>query len=284
MSRTYPAKILLFGEHTVLRGGRGLAIPYHLRSLRWVKDRPDERLLAFCDYLKVAFRERKLLDAGSLEDFLLDDWRLEGDIPTGYGLGSSGAVCAAIWDRFATPAGKFLGGEDLRRALARMEQHFHGSSSGTDPLICYLDRPVVLGGGQPPLTTNLPSGATDGFFLLDTGIERSASGFIREFTRRYDTDAGFARMVDNEWLMPANDCIDAALNSDSNRLRTSMRQLSEFQLTEMTSFIPAAYRDKWLSEDYILKLCGAGGGGMLLGFRIKESGVVEKYLGKVAWL
>jgi len=82
--------------------------------------------------------------------------------------------------------------------LARMEQHFHGQSSGTDPLICFLRQPLMLGGGQPPRTTSLPPNWNEGFFLLDTGTERKASDFIRSFTFRYDADAGFAGAIDRE--------------------------------------------------------------------------------------
>jgi len=67
MPREYPAKILLYGEHTVLRGGRGLAVPYPGLSLEWSRSKPDEQLLAFCDYLKVAIPE-DLLKTSLLEE------------------------------------------------------------------------------------------------------------------------------------------------------------------------------------------------------------------------
>lgn len=281
----YPAKVLLFGEHTVLRGGRGLAVPYARRSLRWVQDSPDERLLGFCDYLKVAL-PTDLFDAGALEDQLLADWRLEGDIPTGYGLGSSGAVCAAIWSRFATSKGFGLRGEELRQVLARMEQHFHGSSSGTDPMICYLQQPLVLGGGQPPTTVTLPTGWASNFFLVDTGITRKAAGFIQEFTTHYDQVNAFADRVKTGWLNPANACIDHLLQGQSGELAEQLKMISDFQLKELPHFIPAPYRDRWQGDDYLLKLCGAGGGGMLLGYLLNPAAKMEteRTLGKVEWL
>jgi len=55
MPREYPAKILLYGEHTVLRSGRGLAVPYPGLALRWSRSTPDEQLLRFCDYLKIRY-------------------------------------------------------------------------------------------------------------------------------------------------------------------------------------------------------------------------------------
>lgn len=282
MHREYPAKVLLYGEHTVLRGGRGLALPYAEKSLRWVKDRPDERLLKFCDYLRVVMSS-EFFDAGALEDHLLDDWCLTGDIPTGYGLGSSGAVCAAIWDNFATLAGKSLSGEALRKRLARMEQHFHGTSSGTDPLICYLNAPLLIGGGSPPQTTRLPAGWNEGYFLVDTKRERNAGDYIRHFTSRYDSNPGSARMIDNEWAANANAAIDALLAGDRKALWRVTTRLSDFQLREFSDFIPSDFHSKWQGEGYVLKLCGAGGGGMMLGLG-SDKGLVEGTFGKVWWL
>ena len=282
MHREYPAKILLYGEHTVLRGGRGLAVPYAEKSLHWVKDRPDERLLKFCDYLRVVMSP-DLFDAGALEDHLLNDWRLVGDIPTGYGLGSSGAVCAAIWDNFSTLDGKTLSGEALRKNLARMEQHFHGTSSGTDPLICYLNAPLLLGGSAQPQTTRLPAGWNEGFFLVDTGQERNAADYIHRFTTRYDNDPGFARAINAGWTTNANAAIDALLAGDRKALWECTAQLSDFQLREFSDFIPAHLHPKWTAKDYSLKLCGAGGGGMMLGLG-SDKRLVEDVFGKVWWL
>jgi mevalonate kinase len=282
MARNYPAKILLYGEHTVLRGGSGLAVPYPGLALQWSRSKPDERLLAFTDYLKVAIPQ-DLLQTSLLEDHLLEDWRLSGNIPTGYGLGSSGAVCAAIWDRFATEKGKALGTEELRNVLARMEQHFHGQSSGTDPLICYLQQPVLLGGGQPPRTTQLPENWNEGFFLLDTGIERKAAEFIRSFTFRYDADAGFARTINEEWTNSADAAINALLTGDRKKLWEHTARLADFQLREFSDFIPADLHEKWTGKGYQLKLCGAGGGGMMLGLGTDRE-LVEQQLGEVYWI
>lgn len=284
--KNHPAKVLLYGEHTVLRNGQGLAVPYGRRSLRWAADQPDERLLLFSNYLQTAFPDGNLLDVPGLEKFLRSGQRLTGDIPTGYGLGSSGAVCAAVWDRFATPSGKALSGEDLRRQLALMEQHFHGSSSGTDPLICYLARPVLLGDGAPR-DVDLPSGWSDRFFLVDTGPRfRPAAELIGQFTQRYDAEPVFNAAVTASWQQPADRAITALLAGDYSTLTTQTRTVSDFQRKELADYIPKIYHDCWSGNGYVLKLCGAGGGGMLLGYLTVEAGreEVEETFKKVEWL
>lgn len=282
---SYPAKILLFGEHTVLRGGRGLAVPFPRRSLRWVMGPPDERLLDLARHLTQAI-PATLLATAALRTALQQGARLQGDIPTGYGLGSSGAVCAAIWDRFATPTGRQLSHEALREQLATMERFFHGSSSGTDPLICFLNRPLTLGGGQPPTPVALPAQWGDRFFLVDTGIHREAARFIQTFTRRYDTEADFAARVAQEWTRPANRCIQALLAGDTAELMSAFVQLSTFQYENLPDFIPAYWQKHWQGPAHQLKLCGAGGGGMLLGVltRPADRAVVEQQLGNVIWV
>ncbi|MTB50668.1 mevalonate kinase [Lewinella sp. W8] len=282
MSRTYPAKVLLFGEHTVLRGGRGLAVPYPEFSLRWQQQRPDERLLKFSDFLRVMIPP-ELLDVEGLADALLNDWRLVGDIPTGYGLGSSGAVCAAIWDVYATETGKALSGDALRHQLAKMEKYFHGTSSGTDPLISYLNLPVLLGGGSAPEPVKLPNHWASGFFLLDTGKERKASTFIDHFTHRYDHEAAFRTATDAEWRGAADAAIEAILSSDRPALERQIRRMSAFQLRELPSFIPPDLRAHWLHDDYVLKICGAGGGGMMLGYTTDRH-AVRQLPGQIRWM
>jgi len=278
----YPAKILLYGEQTVLRGGKGLAVPYPNLSLHWEPGQPDARLLSFADYLAETLSVN-LFQATKFKEFLQSGQRLAGDIPTGYGLGSSGAVCAAVWDRFATKKGRALQGEDLRQILASMERHFHGQSSGTDPLICYLNQPVLLGGGKPPSSTQLPDGWNEGFFLFDTGIERSASEYINRFTGRYDADAGFAKAIDEEWAKPANDAIEALIDGDRAALWQHTARLSDFQRREFADFIPGTLHNKWTGKGYLLKLCGAGGGGMMLGICTDQK-LTEDALGEVLWV
>ena len=261
MSRSYLAKVLLFGEHVVLRGGRGLAVPYPGSALRWERRRPDERLLALADYLRTELTPG-WLDHDRLErELRVEGWRLEGDVPEGYGLGSSGAVCAAVWDRYGTAAGRRLDGEALRQALASMEQHFHGRSSGTDPLVSLLNKPLVLGGAASPTVVRLGLDWRDVFELVDTGKPRSAAPLIETFLRRWDTDDDFRARAQGQWLGASNRAITALLSGDRVALATAFRTVAAFQNAALPEFFPPPQRHRGL------KLCGAGGGGMLLKLR-----------------
>ena len=279
MRPSYPAKVLLFGEHTVLRGGRGLAVPYGRYELRWAEGKSDPRLLAFAAYLA---EQDVPVDTKSLQRDLQQGRTLAGNIPVGYGLGSSGAVCAAVFDRYGHSEAKVLPTADLRRLLASMEGHFHGSSSGTDPLLAYLQKPVVLGGAGSAGGQSLPEGWAEGWFLIDTGITRDASPLIRRFLATYDRDPS---PIDRGWLAPADAAIDALITNDRQALYRHFTTVSDFQLAHFPDFIPEVYHGNWNGGDaYRLKICGAGGGGMLLGLA-RDTRRAEKVFGNnLQWL
>ena len=282
MTASYPAKVLLFGEHTVLRGGRGLAVPFRQFSLRWELDAPDERLLKFCDLKENVSVD--ILNWSRLEDDLLEDWRLVGNIPEGYGLGSSGAVCAAVFDRYATAKGRNLEFTELQRTLAIMEGHFHGESSGTDPLVSYLQRPVLIGDG-PAQLVDLPEGWNSKFFLVDTGRERKATTLINRFLKTYDEDPDFRRKVEEQWKPLVDRAINALISGDTRKLRRAFYGISDWQMKEFRRFIPVPSRKTWqLEQGYALKICGAGGGGMLLGLSHNKKRVRATFGSDAYWL
>ena len=73
-------------------------------------------------------------------------WTLETNIPLGYGLGSSGALCAAIIDKYSRE--RSWTQEKLRSQLQQMESLFHRTSSGIDPLISFLQKPLIMDGDR----------------------------------------------------------------------------------------------------------------------------------------
>ena len=73
----------------------------------------------------------------------LKKYWLEMNIPTGYGLGSSGAVSAAVYDLFFPGVAK-LTLEQQKEDLAAIESFFHGKSSGVDALTCHARTPLYF--------------------------------------------------------------------------------------------------------------------------------------------
>ena len=70
-------------------------------------------------------------------------------IPTGYGVGSSGAIVAAIYEHYIRDEYEILNKtkknriSDLIKNFSLMESFSHGKSSGLDPLNSFLKLPIL---------------------------------------------------------------------------------------------------------------------------------------------
>ena len=280
----FSSKLLLFGEHTILQGSSALALPLPLFQGEWdwaaVEDAPNlqRSLPQWGQYLAgqqaTGVLEAKL-DLARFASELQAGLYFRSNIPDGYGTGSSGAVCAALYARYALDP---IDREDatrypeLKRMLGQMESFFHGASSGTDPLIIYLNRPVLLNATGTIASIPLPAwpNAEDGFqfFLLDTGLSRSTGEWVNLFLDR--CKASDYQLKIQSQLNPVTEAaIQVFQQAQWPELYSHWQQISALQQELMETMIPPSFRDLWqqgLDEGHFaLKLCGAGGGGFLLG-------------------
>ena len=165
---TFASKILLFGEYTIIKNSDALAIPFNLFDGELVFS-PDENktidieLQAFSRYLKdIEFEKFGIsFDLDSFKFDVSQGLKFKSSIPHGYGVGSSGALCAAIFDRYAAAPHKILSNiVAMKEIFSTMESHFHGESSGIDPLISYFSSPVFISQKTGPELINIPSPQT----------------------------------------------------------------------------------------------------------------------------
>lgn len=268
------AKILLFGEHIVLQGAEALAMPWTAFSGQWARDAdaPQQELPQFANYLQALQQQDSLLaplDMAAFQQDLQQGLYFDSNIPTGYGAGSSGALCAALYKKYQTaaaPSDLIL----LREQLAQLESFFHGASSGTDPLICYLEKAIhiVPGQGIKAFDWSWTNHPYFHFFVIDTGIQRQTGPWVAAFQAKA-SKAKFARTMEEELIPASNAAIWALLRGAIEDLRHSCRQISAFQYQHLRDWIPENFHALWKagldSGDYYLKLCGAGGGGFILG-------------------
>jgi mevalonate kinase len=283
--RRYPAKLLLFGEYVLLLGAPALALPLPGFGGAWAwsdSAPPPERARAMAPALERWARSEALRDVEGLdvEAFTRDLGRglwFASNIPSGYGLGSSGALCAGVFDRYARQRPDDL--EALKGVLARMESFFHGQSSGLDPLTSYTGRALLLENrGTVEYFTGRAWAEPPIVFLLDTGLPRQTGPLVRWFLDQAATPP-FRRLLE-ETLLPAHRSMLAAwAAADAAAFWPALRAYSGFQLDHLQPMIPSGIQEVWgkiLSEEKIaLKLCGAGGGGFVLGFARQEADVRE---------
>ena len=103
------SKILLFGEYGIIKDSKGLSIPYNFYNGALKKDdKPSEDALKsnaslkrFVLYLKSVNSELVTFDIESLQNDVDAGMYFDSSIPQGYGVGSSGALVAAIYDKYA---------------------------------------------------------------------------------------------------------------------------------------------------------------------------------------
>jgi len=192
------------------------------------------------------------------------------EIPERYGMGSSGALCAAVYNEYRFSERNVNDLRQLQITLASMESFFHGTSSGIDPLCIYLHTPVFAKGTRNP-TVWQPSGKSSYLktFLLDTGIAGNTGDQVKIFREKM-TSPGFLKNYQRTYIPTVNQIVD---DSIKGRLSIdSLRRLSEQQLTIFREAIPEKFLQYWMqgieTGRYALKLCGSGGGGYLLGFTL----------------
>ncbi len=280
------SKILLFGEYGIIKDSKGLSIPYNFyNGALKVDENPNEEavksnqsLKRFTTYLKGLSPDLVNFDMETLLNDVNSGMYFDSSIPQGYGVGSSGALVAAIYDKYA--ADKITVLENLTREkllklktiFSEMESFFHGKSSGLDPLNSYLSLPILINSKDNIEATGIPSQRSDGkgaVFLLDSGIVGETAPMVSIFMENMKNE-GFRSMLKEQFIKHTDACVDDFLNGDIKSLFKNTKQLSKVVLNNFKPMIPKQFHEVWKNgietNDYYLKLCGSGGGGYILGF------------------
>jgi len=257
----YYSKLLLFGEYTIIDNGTALSVPFRKYSGHWSKSKENGGLTEFFDFLLTL----EGMDQQKLRVAKEENWSFESNIPIGCGLGSSGALSAAAYDSFKTIKADKI--KLLRKDLASIESFFHGQSSGLDPLTSYCNKAIVVG-DQKEVQINRPA-IGNNFFLIDSKIERNSKELISWFSNKKKTDKDFqiALMKLNRFNTMA---IESILCSNDIGIENNVRKISNLQFEFFQKLIPESIKELWKagfdSDQYYMKLAGAGGGGYFLGY------------------
>ena len=283
------SKILLFGEYGIIKDSKGLSIPYNFFKGALKIDehhtvathKSNENLKRFVTYLEKLEKKQPNLVSFDLEKLRADVDKglyFDSSIPQGYGVGSSGALVAAIYDQYASEKITVL--ENLTRSkllilkeiFAQMESFFHGKSSGLDPLNSYLSLPILINSQDNIEPAGIPSQQTNGkgaVFLLDSGTTGETAPMVQIFMENMKQE-GFRKMLKDQFVKHTDACVEDFLEGDVKSLFGNMKQLSKVVLDNFKPMIPKEFHTLWKkgieTNAYFLKLCGSGGGGYMLGF------------------
>lgn len=279
------AKILLFGEYGIIKDSKGLAIPYNSFQgalkiqpilTEEVKD-SNKNLQKLLIHLSSIDKALVKFNLEALEKDIQNGLYFDSSIPQGYGVGSSGALVAAIYDKYAQDKITVL--ENLTRdkllhlkeVFSAMESFFHGKSSGLDPLNSYLSIPILINSKDNLEATGIPmqKEGKGAVFLLDSKQVGETQPMVNIFMEKMKKE-GFRKMISEDFATVTDACIHDFLKGDVKSLFSNVKELSKVVLSNFKPMIPQAFHTLWKqgieSNDYYLKLCGSGGGGYILGF------------------
>jgi mevalonate kinase len=283
------SKILLFGEYGIIQDSKGLSIPYNFYNGALKSDenpteeakKSNQSLVKFVAYLKQLQNDQPNLvtfNIDVLQNDVNNGMYFDSSIPQGYGVGSSGALVAAIYDKYA--ANKITVLENLTREkllqlksiFSNMESFFHGKSSGLDPLNSYLSLPILINSKDNIEAAGIPSQSVTGkgaVFLLDSGIVGETAPMVNIFMENLK-DQGFRKMLKSQFIKYTDSCVENFMQGDMKSLFKNTKELSKVVLSNFKPMIPEQFHQIWQNgietNDYYLKLCGSGGGGYILGF------------------
>ncbi|MBL0310672.1 MAG: mevalonate kinase [Bacteroidetes bacterium] len=277
--KIFHSKVLLFGEHIINLGAKGLAVPFDhydglLKSGKLSDDKTfhsNQSLQKLADFIIAEDHLTPLYDTNQFLDDLEKGLYFDSTIPQGYGLGSSGALVAALYHRYRKPNKKPKEVGIIKKELAELESYFHGKSSGLDPIVCYTNQAVLITKGEVSEVFHLPKSDshTLQIFLINTHIERKTAPFVNLFLNKCK-DKKFMSVVEKSLIPTNNIAIESFLKKKYDSLMNSVKLISQLHADLMPEFIPPKFREAWLHglkyNEFHLKICGAGGGGFIIGF------------------
>lgn len=290
------AKILLFGEYGIIEDSQGLTLPYsfYKGALKFsdldsdFEKKSNQSLKKYSDYLKdLEIPNDFKLNIKQFQKDIDNGLFFDSNIPQGYGVGSSGALVASIFEKYSEK--KYLPEhiskdqlKNLKKVFGELESYFHGKSSGIDPLICYMNLPILIENRENVDKVSIPEGAEGkgAIFLIDSGMIGETGPMVQIFFEKMKTE-GFRKTLKEEFIRYNNACIDAFLKKEMNPLFKNLKNLSVWAYEHFKPMIPESIYNAWKkgldTNAYYLKLCGSGGGGYILGFT-KDYAKAEKML------
>lgn len=288
--KTYPAKLLLFGEYGLMFGAKALAVPFprfsgHFAKVECTRMQPSQQasaaeLARFAAWFvgeRVAQNMHFPLRSDELKADLEGGLYYESDVPLQYGVGSSGSLCAALYDTYSTavlpefPDPEFI--LKVKADFVWLESYFHGRSSGLDPLVSYLNRPVLVEGDRISLPALRLGEQPWCVCLFDTEMTSPTAPLVAIFLAKMEQPRYSALF--RERYLPANDAaVEAFMQNNQTRFFEALEKVHHFQMEHFTEMIP----DSCLPEleelartGALFKLLGSGGGGYLLVFSPAEN-------------
>jgi len=272
-----PAKWVLAGEHSVLRGAAAVALPHPELGLSLAYDpqekvgallvKPPEANEIFLELLNSMIEN--VQTQGLTFSRPKGSVQIESTIPVGAGLGSSAALCVALTHWVSSFVS--LGDREKVELATRLEHRFHGKSSGMDVAVISARQPIkysMAHGIEAMGVKTLPK-----FTFHDTGLRSRTSDCVKRVEKFREETPELGALVDARMESASRFAIEGLAAFDSGEQTVGLKLLSDAMKQARECFyswelVPGDARrleESLLREGALaVKLTGAGGGGMVV--------------------
>lgn len=279
-SPDFNSKLLLFGEYGLMFDAMALSVPFPHFCGRLDFDSTGSQYLSTAEIQKLydhlkngdSFQQlRYSFDLERLSEDMDKGLFFNSNIPQKYGVGSSGALVAALFNRYGAVA---VPEEDLKPDLLRfdfalLESFFHGRSSGVDPLISFLNQPMLIDSKKKLAKVDFDLAQTGlSVALIDTKLVGATGPLVQHFIDRFNFPE-FEKDFETHFIPANNGCIENILAGKTDEFFDSLEWLIRFELKHFQRMIPGDFHsiiEAALEDQVYIKLLGSGGGGFLLTF------------------
>ncbi len=287
-----PGKVILFGEHFVVKGKPAIAIALSPRIYVTVKSSGDvsDRIVIISKntgyelvldtsslrileskgnlhQLKRILEELKKL-SGYLKSAFIE---IRSEIPVAAGLGSSASLAVAFTAAYSTYIGLSLSREEISRIAFEAEKIVHGKPSGIDNTIATYGGAILYKGGR---FSQLKVGnIRDYFIIADTGVPRSTREAVLKVLGLYDK---YSRILEHVYLAAEKIVEEAkiALEKADTVMLGELMNINHGLLSaigvsglELEQLVHTARRSGALGS----KITGAGIGGAIIALASREN-------------
>ncbi len=200
---------------------------------------------------------------------------IRSEIPAGAGLGSSAAFSLAVIKATSMLYGKNLSNDQVNDMAYSIEKYMHGTPSGGDNTACcyggliWFQRTM-----QGNVVKNLPVSKLRNFFLVYIGRPERSTGELVQHVR--ELEDSYRKQRISEIGAATYQMLDALTNGDAEKIKEcinkAQKNLDELGVSTME--INDVCRRVQASGG-AAKLCGAGGGGVVLCYHSNRQKLFE---------
>lgn len=226
---TIEAKWVLAGEYSVLRAGRALVYPlnhYFIRfkyskknSVLSIQKRGDYQESLDFSVSPILYKALKILN--KKREQLKGNLEISAHIPFGAGLGASSSLCVGISYLFLHK--KWIKKNELKDFATRLEDLFHGKSSGMDIMALIKRKPILYSKGQV-LKALKPFKNKPQMFLSYSGGRASTSVGVSKVRKLFDKNWALAESIDKQMCQSVTLSLEAIEESDKEKSLSLLKE------------------------------------------------------------